>query len=435
MRDYAAVLAGRDFRRLWLGASLSTVGDGMTLVALSWLVLDRYGTALLGLLAVCATAPVFVGGLVAGPLLDRFDKRTVLAADSVIRGVVVASVPITAAAGRMPSWLPFAVAAVYGLLKMVPMAGVPAAIPDLVDTAGLDAANALESVGYAVSGIVGYALAGTLVAAMGAPNVLALDAASYLLFAVAVRAVRRPLGPHRDPVDAAPAEAATERRLREICTEVPAAIRDGVRGTTWLVRDRVLVVTTLAFMAFNVAEGALVLVTGPWLAKDRLPGGAGMLALLLAALSAGELLGGVLAGAWRPGRDRVKAIAVAQIAAATGFLAVLAVPDRVTVAAGFLLIGLCGVPMTVWAQSLRMERVPARLRGRVFGTLRTLMQATPPIGAALVTPLLGQGHITTAAIGMALVAGLPAVALLLLPGEARSDGPGSRTRVLTLTND
>ncbi|MEV0405909.1 MFS transporter [Actinoallomurus sp. NPDC050550] len=418
MRDYAAVLAGRDFRRLWLGASLSTVGDGMTLVALSWLVLDRYGTGLLGLLAVCATAPVFVGGLVAGPVLDRFDKRTVLAADSVIRGVVVASVPITAAAGRMPSWLPFAVAAVYGLLKMVPMAGVPAAIPDLVDAAGLDAANALESVGYAVSGIVGYALAGTLVAAMGAPNVLALDAASYLLFAVAARTVRRPLRPYRDPVDA---QAATKPTRRQ--------------SLTWPVRDRVLVVTTLAFMAFNVAEGALVLVTGPWLAKDRLPGGAGMLALLLAALSAGELLGGVLAGAWRPGRDRVKAIAVAQIAAATGFLAVLAVPDRVTVAAGFLLVGLCGVPMTVWAQSLRMERVPARMRGRVFGTLRTLMQATPPIGAALVTPLLRQGDITTAAIGMSLVAGLPAVALLLLPEEVRSDGSGAQTRDLTLAND
>ena len=396
MRDYAAVLAGRDFRRLWLGASLSTVGDGMTLVALSWLVLDRYGTGRLGLLAVCYTAPVFVGGLAAGPVLDRFDKRTVLAADSVIRGAAVASVPLLSAAGRSPSWLPFVVAAVYGLLKMVPLAGVPAAIPDLVDAAGLDAANALESVGYAVSGIVGYALAGTLIATMGAANVLALDAVSYLLFAVMARAVGRPLRPHRDPAGATSADAPTHRP-----------------GWGRLVRDRVLVTTTLAFMAFNVAEGALVLVAGPWLAKDRLPGGPGTLAILLASLSAGELLGGVLAGAWRPGRDRLKAIAAAQLVAATGFLAVLTSPHRATVAAGFLLVGLCGVPMTVWAQSLRMERIPARLRGRVFGTLRTLMQATPPIGAALVTPLLGRGDIEAAAIGMAVVAGLPALGLFL----------------------
>ena len=397
MRDYATVLAGRDFRRLWLGASLSAIGDGMTLVALSWLVLNQYGTGRLGLLAVCYTAPVFVGGLAAGPLLDRFDKRTVLAADSLIRGATVASVPLLSAAGRLPSWLPFVVAAVYGLLKMVPMAGVPAAIPDLVDADGLDAANALESVGYAVSGIVGYALAGTLIATMGAANVLALDAASYLLFAVVAHTISRPLRPHRDSAGATSADAPTHHP-----------------GRGRLVRDRVLVATTLAFMAFNVAEGALVLVVGPWLAKDRLPGGPGTLAILLAALSAGELLGGVLAGAWRPGCSRLKAIAAAQLAAATGFLAVLTVPHRATVAAGFLLVGLCGVPMTVWAQSLRMERIPARLRGRVFGTLRTLMQATPPIGAALVTPLLGRGNIEAAAIGMAVVAGLPALGLLLI---------------------
>src|SRR4051794_10160987 len=99
----------------------------MTLVALSWLVLNQPGgTGRLGVLAVCYTAPVLAGGLVAGPVLDRFDKRAVLAADSVIRGSAVASIPLLAALGRPPSWLPFVVAGTYGLLKMVPMAGVPA---------------------------------------------------------------------------------------------------------------------------------------------------------------------------------------------------------------------------------------------------------------------------------------------------------------------
>ena len=116
MRSYATVLNGRDFRLLWLGASISTAGDAMTLIALSWLVLNRAGgTGQLGVLAVCYTAPVLAGGLAAGPLLDRFDKRAVLAADSVIRGTAVASIPLLAAVGRSPSWLPFAVAATYGL--------------------------------------------------------------------------------------------------------------------------------------------------------------------------------------------------------------------------------------------------------------------------------------------------------------------------------
>lgn len=400
MRTYASVLKGRDFRLLWLGSAISTAGDGMTLIALSWLVLNQPGgTGRLGVLAVCYTAPVLAGGLAAGPLLDRFDKRAVLAADSVIRGTAVASVPLLAAMGRLPSWLPFVVAATYGLFKMVPMAGVPAAIPDLVRPADLDAANALESVGYAVSGIVGFTLAGTLIAAIGPANVLALDAASFLIFAAATLAVRRPL---RHAGDGASRDRAARRPRVSV-----------------LVRDPVLVVTTLAFMTFNIAEGALTLVAGPWLAKDRLPGGPGTLSILLGALSVGELLGGAVAGMGRPGVNRLRAIAVAQIIAALGFLAILAVPHRFAVAAGFLLIGLSGALMTVWAQSLRMERIPAALRGRAFGMLRTLMQATPPLGAAAVTPLLGRGDLGTAAALMTILAGLPALALLVLRVDPR----------------
>ncbi|GAA3162043.1 MFS transporter [Nonomuraea salmonea] len=100
---YRRPLSGRDFRLLWFGSSVSLVGDGMTFVALAWLVLAQPGgTARLGLLAVCHTLPVFVGGLLAGPVLDRFDKRHVLAADSVIRGAAMAAVPVMAAVGEVP---------------------------------------------------------------------------------------------------------------------------------------------------------------------------------------------------------------------------------------------------------------------------------------------------------------------------------------------
>ncbi|MEV0162382.1 MFS transporter [Nonomuraea fuscirosea] len=429
LAGYRRALSRRDFRVLWLGSSVSLVGDGMTFVALTWLVLSQPdGVRRLGLLTVCHTLPVFVGGLLAGPVLDRFDKRHVLAVDSVVRGGAMASIPVVSLVGEVPPAMPFVVAAVYGLFRMVPLAGFPAAIPDLVPERDRDAANALESLSFSLSGMIGPALGGVLIAGFGGEAVLAFDALSYALFAVAAltvrrplvvrrpasvrppfavrrpSVVRRPLAPQASPATEPPGEAATEPSAE--------AVPEPARGTLMtLLRDRVLVATTLAFMAFNIAVGML-LVTGPWLAKTQLQGGPQALGLLLAALAAGELAGAAVAGARTPRARPLRAIAGVQLVAAAGFLALLTAPLTITVLAGFLVIGMFSAPMTIWAQSLRMARIPAPLRGRGFAVLRTLMQATPPIGAAIVTPLLAAGLLGPAALVMTLVAAVPAAVLL-----------------------
>lgn len=395
MRQYLRVLGHGDFRRLWTGSTVSTLGDGMTFVALSWLVLSAPdGAARLGLLGVCYTAPVLLGGVAVGPLLDRFDKRAVLATDSLLRAAAVASIPLTAALGTTPGWLPFLVAAAYGLLKMVPLAGFPAAIPQLVDESELDTANALESLSFSVAGVVGPAAAGLLVGWVGAANVLLVDCASFLVFAVAAARVRRPLRP-----------PATHGGTR---TGAPS----GTSALRAVLRDPVIVATTLAFMAFNVAEGMLM-VTAPWLARNHLSGGATALGVLLSALAAGEIVGATFAGQRQPRGSRVVAIGLIQAAAAAAFLSLLAAPHQLPVIAGFFAVGALSAPMTVWAQSLRMRRIPPELHGRGFAALRTLMQATPPVGSALVTPLLVGGHLAAAAITMTAIAGLPALYLVM----------------------
>ncbi len=394
MRQYRSVLRAGDFRRLWLGSTVSLIGDGMTFVALSWLVLAQAdGVTRLGLLGVCYTAPVVLGGLAVGPLLDRFDKRVVLIADSLFRAVAVAFIPLAAAAGIMADWLPFAVAAIYGLLKMVPLAGFPSAIPALVRETDLNAANALESLSFSVASMIGPASAGVLIGWIGPAGVLAIDAATFLVFALSAALVRRPLRP---------AERAA----------APVSLRR-------LGRDRVIIATTVAFMAFNIAEGML-LITAPWLAKHELAGGAGTLGILLAAAAAGEFVGAAVAGSTRTQRSLLRAIAMVQLPAAGAFLLLLAAPSQTAVGAGFFLVGLLSAPMTIWAQSLRMRRIPPELHGRAFALLRTLMQGTLPLGAVLATPMLVQGQLALAATVMTLTAGLPALALLMI-NEASTD--------------
>jgi MFS family permease len=364
-------------------------------------------------LGICYTAPVLLGGLAVGPLLDRFDKRMVLIADCLLRAIAVASVPLAGAVGSVPEWLPFVVAAIYGLLKMIPLAGFPASIPQLVDDADLDSANALESLSFSVAGVAGPATAGLLITQIDPANVLLIDSASFLVFALLTARVRRPLRPKAVTASGNPSSDPPPR---------PPSLAG-------LFRDRAIVATTVAFMAFNVAEGMLM-VTTPWLAKNELPVGAAALGILLSATAVGEIFGATVAGRRGAGKSPVRAIGMIQLGAASAFLALLASPRQVPVGLGFFAVGLLSEPMTIWAQSLRMRRIPAALHGRAFATLRTLMQATPPVGAALVTPLLVRGQPNTAAVAMAAIAAVPAL-YLIFGDAARSPADGVVTHELS----
>src|SRR5215472_12732726 len=147
MRDrYLELFEQRAFRLFWLGFTVSALGDAMSSVALTWFVYQATHSAqAVGLFLFVYTAPVLLGGFLVGPLLDRHDRRTVLLLDSLVRSAVFGTIPVLHATGHLTLWLVYAAAAVYGLLKMIPLAGGPALIPTLVPTTHLDTANALES--------------------------------------------------------------------------------------------------------------------------------------------------------------------------------------------------------------------------------------------------------------------------------------------------
>lgn len=385
--SYRQIFAYRAFRWFWLGYTASVIGDVMTRVALVWFVYEAtHSTRALGWLMVAYTGPIVVGGLLAGWLLDRFDRRRVMLADSAFRGVVVALIPILNAMGRLALWHVYAVAGVYGFLMMISLAGGPTIVPTLVRGQHLATANALEMLGFTVSGVIGPPLAGYLIARLGAPNVVIFDALSYAAFACALAGIRRAAHP-----DGA-------RRSHHL--------GDAVR---LLRREPVLLATTAMFMCFNVGNGALS-VWLPVFASRILGGGASLYGGLLGALAAGELLAALLAGNLRPPLSLGTLICLAQALSGVSLGLLLLGRTVWSAALALTLFGLCSAPLTIWAQTLRMAIIPERLRGRTFALLRMLMQGTNPLGGAaagVLTPVLG----IAAVIGLsALVVGLPGVA-------------------------
>ena len=395
------VLRTGQFRNFWLGFTLSGIGDAMTKTALVWYVYDHTrSTTAVGLLLLAYAGPVTLGGLAAGYLLDRFDRRMVMLVDSLVRGVVVLSLPIAAALGGVSLAQVYIVAAVYGFLFMIPLAGTPSLIPSLVRPDQLTAANSLETLAFTVSGVLGPAIAGVLIAGIGVPYVLAIDAVTFFFFAAVL--ARTKLSDEPEPAPTATGERSAYR------------LADAAR---LMLRNPVLLSTTLMFMAFNAGAG-LLQVWLPVQASTLEPvNGAQLYGTLLAVTAIGETIGALGAASLTGLTTEGRLICASQFLAGLSLVLVLAGPSVWTTGAALFLLGFFSAPMTAWAQTLRMRVIPPALRGRTFALLRTLMQASAPAFSAIGGALFGL-------VGLRVMIGLSA-GLIAVPGLI-----GSRVRGL-----
>ncbi len=369
--SYVRLFEMASYRRFWFGFAFSSLGDAMARVALTWYVLEQTGSArAVGYLALAYTVPILVGGLVAGALLDRYDRRKVMAVDNLTRGIAMAAVPLLHLLGMLSIWHVYLAAAVFGSLMMVSLAGGPSLIPSIIPRDQLTAANAFETLGFTIAGVVGPPVAGLLISSFGAPYVLMIDAASYLIYAAALISIRY----LEEPVMSS---------VVSVGARVGTSLGDAVR----LLRgNRILLSTTLMYMSINVGFGA-AFVWMPIYVERTLGGGASLFGLLLGGIAVGQTAGSILSVGFNRWFSLGTLICMAGILAGLAYLPLLAGVAGLAVAS-LMIFGMLTAPLTIWAQTLRMEIIPAQLRGRTFSLLRMMMQGSQPLGGALAGFLL-----------------------------------------------
>jgi MFS family permease len=403
---YRHIFRAAPFRLFWIGFTVSVLGDALSRVAFTWYVYDlTRSPEALGWLMLCYTGPIIIGGLMAGWLLDRFDRRKVMIVDNIVRGLVMACVPLLHALDMLTIWHIYAVAAIYGLLMMISLAGGPSLIPSLVHRDQLETANALETLSFTLGGVLGPPLAGVLIASVGAPYAIILDAISYFIFAVSLWRIR--------PADVSTDGIARHRRSEATETGVahdsPVAkthtLGDAVR---LLLCNPVLLSTTVMFLVFNIGGGGLLSVWLPVLTDQVLGGGAALFGFLLGVMSAGEVVSSVIASSAYLPFSLGRRICIAQALSGLALLLVLA-QDIALVAIGLALFGAFSAPLTIWAQTLRMYIIPESLRGRAFALLRMLMQSGNPLGGALAAVIVPALGVTASVLISALLVGVPGV--------------------------
>jgi MFS family permease len=267
-------LKERDFALYWLGWTVSLLGDGFFLVAIAWQVFDLWNTpTALAVVGVAETLPIVALVLVGGVVTDRFERRRVLIASSLLRGACVALLGVLSLAGSIELWHIFVLAAFFGAGQAFQGPASGAIVPDLVPRHLLVEANSLSQFAKQLAfALLGPALGGIVVHELGVGTAFLLDAATFA-FAIAMLSLLRPR-----PV--APRTAAKS-------TSMLHEIVEGLR----FVRQHVWLWGTLAW-----AFVALLLIWGPlevlvsYLVRNELGGDAGDLGLVFAAGRLGAIL-------------------------------------------------------------------------------------------------------------------------------------------------
>lgn len=274
-----APLRIRNFRNLWLGQSISLIGDQFKFVALSWLVLsmtNRPGA--LGTVLLLQSIPRSILMLAGGVVSDRLRPRTVMLASDLLRALVVGTIALLSATGQITMSHLYVLALLFGIVHAFFFPAASAITPELVPSDVLPQANAINQLTNQIVLMSAPALAGLIIAAVGTAAGFAVDASSFIISAVFLLLIVT--GPRAVPVSG------------------QGAWRDFVEGLQVVGRDRLLATMIAMASLFFFGYAGATYVGLPVLVKGLGSGPQG-LGILFSANGLGALAGGALGGTLR----------------------------------------------------------------------------------------------------------------------------------------
>jgi len=381
LRRAAGALAERNFRYLFASSTISGLGDGISIVALVFAVLQVSDSAIaLGLVIAARQVADAAIVLAAGVWADRLPRHIVLIVVAVVQGVVQAITGTLVLTGSATIAMLVVLQTFYGLAEGFYLPASTGLIPATVSPPRLQQANALLGLSRNATRIVGPAIGGAIVAAGSPGSALLIDAASFALGALLLVPLKLPR--RADVVEAKSFFADLRQGWGEF------------RRQTWIW-------TTIVFFGIGNFAFASYWVLGPVIANREL-GGAPAWAALTAAFSGGALFGGLLAIKIRPKKPLAASCMAAWVFLLQPLGMGLGLPLGVLVAFSF--IAGCGlaVHITLWF-TVFQQNVPEESISRVssydsFGSFVLL-----PLGAALAGPIAAVVGVQQTLIGAAVV--------------------------------
>ncbi|MDJ0355036.1 MFS transporter [Paenarthrobacter sp. PH39-S1] len=371
LADITPLQESPDFRRLWLGLGLSSIGTQLTVVAVSLEVYSlSQSTLAVGVLGIFALVPLVIAGLYGGSIVDAHDRRTVALLSAGVLWLVTICIALQAWLGVHEVLVLYLLVAVQSAAAGINQPARSAIIPRLVRRELLPAANALSMIVFGLGTTVGPLAAGVLVASVGYSWTYTVD---VLTFTASLWALFK--------LPSLPPEGAVRR----------AGFRSVLEGLKFLgsrPNVRMTFLVDLCAMIFAMPRALLPAVGAVWLG-----GGAATAGLLLAAIAAGSLLAALFSGPL--GHIRRQGLAVVWSitiwgASITGMGTVILLGGHYAgqgtspwiIGAVFALVvsGVADSVSGVFRSTILQSATPDNMRGRLQGVFIVVVAGGPRLG-------------------------------------------------------
>jgi MFS family permease len=355
--------AVRNFRLFFGGQLISQIGNWLTLIAQTLLILKLTGNGVaVGLLTACQFLPVLVLGPWAGLVADRSDKRKLLLVVQSLAMVQSFALATFAFLPHPPVLALYAIALAGGFTVAFDNPARRSFVVEIVPEEDVQNAVSLNSALMTGSRIIGPALAGLLITTVGYGWCFVVDGVSYVAVLVGL-AMMRP-----DELRAAP--PATKGR---------GQVRAGLRYVRsipdlWIPLSVMALIGTLAFN-FQVVM--------PLFVKRTLGGDDARFTFLYSVISIGSLIG-ALATARRK-TVGVRHVLATSVAFGVAMVALAAAPNLASSYPLGLLLGVTSIAFMTSSTAIVQVRAEPAMRGRVLALQAMVFLGSTPIGG----PILG----------------------------------------------
>ncbi|WP_152361439.1 MFS transporter [Microlunatus speluncae] len=402
MLDQAmAPLRNRRFTVVLSGEGLSMIGDAAFGVALAWLVLQQTGSV--AALASVLLVQAIPGGLLSlfgGAITDRVSPRTVMLWSHVVRGLAVGAVAIMAWTGSLQLWQLYAFAVITGVAGAFFGPASESVLPFLLPAEQLPRGNALQGAVEQTVTIAGPLLGGLLTAGLGPAVAIGLNALTFFIAAMTVRAAPRSEATHQESMSAS------------------VVLKEIGEGLQLARRSHEVRIVLLIVGASALSYSGLFAVGLPALAQS-FSTNAVALGTLISAWGVGQLLGTISAAITGLPRRWGLLIIGMTIVEATAF-ALLGVSPNIFVASAILVVVGFGVAYSsdVALPTFIQTRTPRQFLGRISSLIGLPRVVLGPVSIALL------GGVLTHSVGWGFaIAAIPMLLVgirLALDPEARN---------------